>query len=99
MAVDEYGEDQPLREALGSDEDDDGLSDQPVDDDPEADSMHIDTPPASPPPSPPPPEDPDDRDIDGFVDVTHEDLEIYERWYAEDCEQELREFRESPMPP
>jgi hypothetical protein len=56
---------------------------------------HIDTPPPSPPPTPPPARnDLEDGEYDGFVHVDHDDLEIYERWYAEQCDDELRELRE-----
>jgi hypothetical protein len=56
---------------------------------------HIDTPLPSPPPTPPPARnDPVDGGYDGFVHIDHEDLEVYERWYAEECDQELRELRE-----
>ncbi|KAF8597442.1 hypothetical protein BDV93DRAFT_513354 [Ceratobasidium sp. AG-I] len=57
------------------------------------DWSQIDTPPHTPPPSPPPEHTLlDDGEYNGFVNVNHEDLELYERWYAEDCEHELREL-------
>lgn len=55
---------------------------------------HVDTPPPSPPPTPPLEFNDREEEYDGFVSIDHEDLEIYERFYAEDSEQELRELRE-----
>lgn len=57
------------------------------------DWSQIDTPPHTPPPSPPPEHrELDDAEYDGYVNVNHEDLEMYERWYAESCEHELHEL-------
>lgn len=57
------------------------------------DWSQIDTPPHTPPPSPPPEHRQlDDEEYDGYVNVNHEDLEMYKRRYAESCEHELREL-------
>ncbi|QRV77209.1 Transposase family tnp2 [Ceratobasidium sp. AG-Ba] len=58
------------------------------------DWYEVGTPPPSPPTSPfRPPEDqvPSDTE-EGYQDVNADDYREYERWYAEDCEAELREF-------